>query len=134
LGKRYYNDNWINGRTRRVIDLIEYLKVSTFMSKDSNIQDELSSSMTGGRLRRYAKVTTAMGGLAARLAGEKYLGIKINRQQHASDLRAALGGLKGPLMKVAQILATIPDALPREYVNELSHPSADAPLMGLAFC
>jgi predicted unusual protein kinase regulating ubiquinone biosynthesis (AarF/ABC1/UbiB family) len=103
------------------------------MSKDSNIQDELSSSMTGGRLRRYAKVTTAMGGLAARLAGEKYLGIKINREQHASDLRAALGGLKGPLMKVAQILATIPDALPREYVNELSHLQADAPSMGWLF-
>ena len=33
------------------------------MSKDSRIQDELSSSMTGGRLRRYAKVTSAMGGL-----------------------------------------------------------------------
>ena len=103
------------------------------MSKDSNIQDELSSSMTGGRLRRYAKVTSAMGGLAARLAGERYLGIKINREQHASDLRAALGGLKGPLMKVAQILATIPDALPREYVNELSHLQADAPSMGWLF-
>ena len=103
------------------------------MSKDSRIQDELSSSMTGGRLRRYAKVTSAMGGLAARLAGERYLGIKINREQHASDLRAALGGLKGPLMKVAQILATIPDALPREYVNELSHLQADAPSMGWLF-
>ena len=103
------------------------------MSKDSRIEDELSSSMTGGRLRRYAKVTSAMGGLAARLAGEKYLGIKINREQHASDLRAALGGLKGPLMKVAQILATIPDALPKEYVNELSHLQADAPSMGWLF-
>ena len=103
------------------------------MNKDSRIQDELSSSMTGGRLRRYAKVTSAMGGLAARLAGERYLGIKINREQHASDLRAALGGLKGPLMKVAQILATIPDALPKEYVNELSHLQADAPSMGWLF-
>ena len=103
------------------------------MSKDSSIQDELSSSMTGGRIRRYAKVTSAMGGLAARLAGERYLGIKINREQHASDLRAALGGLKGPLMKVAQILATIPDALPKEYVNELSHLQADAPSMGWLF-
>ena len=103
------------------------------MSKDSRIQDELSSSMTGGRIRRYAKVTSAMGGLAARLAGERYLGIKINREQHASDLRAALGGLKGPLMKVAQILATIPDALPKEYVNELSHLQADAPSMGWLF-
>ena len=96
-------------------------------------QDELSRSMTGGKLRRYAKVTSAMGGLAARLAGEKYLGIKIDREQHASDLRAALGGLKGPLMKVAQILATIPDALPKEYVNELSHLQADAPSMGWLF-
>ncbi len=103
------------------------------MSKDSRITDELSSSMTGGRLRRYAKVTSAMGGLAARLAGERYLGIKINREQHAADLRAALGGLKGPLMKVAQILATIPDALPKEYVNELSHLQADAPSMGWLF-
>ena len=103
------------------------------MSEDTRIQDELSSSMTGGRLRRYAKVTSAMGGLAARLAGERYLGIKINREQHASDLRAALGGLKGPLMKVAQILATIPDALPKEYVNELSHLQADAPSMGWLF-
>ncbi len=103
------------------------------MTKKNNFRDELSSSMTGGRIRRYAKVTTAMGGLAARLAGEKYLGIKIDREQHASDLRAALGGLKGPLMKVAQILATIPDALPKEYVNELSHLQADAPSMGWLF-
>ena len=103
------------------------------MTDKNNLLDELSSSMTGGRLRRYAKVTSAMGGLAARLAGEKYLGIKIDREQHASDLRAALGGLKGPLMKVAQILSTIPDALPKEYVNELSHLQADAPSMGWLF-
>ena len=103
------------------------------MKDKDNTDDELSSSMTGGRFKRYAKVTSAMGGLAARLAGEKYLGIKINREQHAADLRAALGGLKGPLMKVAQILATIPDALPKEYVNELSHLQADAPSMGWLF-
>ncbi len=103
------------------------------MTNKNNFRDELSASLTGGRLRRYAKVTSAMGGLAARLVGEKYLGIKIDREQHASDLRAALGGLKGPLMKVAQILATIPDALPKEYVNELSHLQADAPSMGWLF-
>ena len=68
------------------------------MKDKYNMNDELSSSMIGGRFKRYAKVTSAMGGLAARLAGEKYLGIKINREQHAADLRAALGGLKGPLM------------------------------------
>ena len=60
-----------------------------------------------------------MGGLAARLAGECYLGISVNRERHAADREAALGGIKGPLMKVAQLLATIPDAPPKEYVNEL---------------
>ena len=44
----------------------------------------------------------------------------------------ALGGLKGPWMKVAQLLATIPGALPREYAAELSQLQADAPGDGLA--
>ncbi|MDA0332317.1 MAG: AarF/ABC1/UbiB kinase family protein, partial [Proteobacteria bacterium] len=81
----------------------------------------------GGRLRRYARVTTTMGGLAARVAGERYLGWDIDRAKHAADLRQALGGLKGPIMKVAQILSTIPDALPAEYADELAGLQADAP-------
>jgi predicted unusual protein kinase regulating ubiquinone biosynthesis (AarF/ABC1/UbiB family) len=87
----------------------------------------------GGRVRRYAKVSTAVGGLAARLAGQRYLGLQLDRGRHASELRAALGGLKGPLMKVAQLLATIPDALPEEYVAELAQLQADAPSMGWSF-
>ncbi|HEV7372679.1 AarF/ABC1/UbiB kinase family protein [Arenibaculum sp.] len=87
----------------------------------------------GGRLARYARVGTAMGGLAARLAGERYLGLRLERAEHAAELRTALGGLKGPLMKVAQILSTIPDALPQEYVQELSQLQADAPSMGWPF-
>ena len=87
----------------------------------------------GGRLRRYARVTTTMGGLAARVAGERYLGWDIDRAKHAADLRQALGGLKGPIMKVAQILSTIPDALPVEYADELAGLQADAPAMGWLF-
>jgi predicted unusual protein kinase regulating ubiquinone biosynthesis (AarF/ABC1/UbiB family) len=86
-----------------------------------------------GRARRYVRVGTAMGGLAARLAGERYLGMPIDRERHAADLRAALGGIKGPLMKVAQLLATIPDALPEEYVRELVTLQANAPSMGWPF-
>src|SRR5436853_1246948 len=86
-----------------------------------------------GRVRRYARVGGAMGGLAARLAGERYLGLVVDRERHAADLRAALGGIKGPLMKVAQLLATIPDALPEEYVRELIQLQADAPAMGWPF-
>lgn len=91
------------------------------------------SGTLGGRLARYARVSTAMGGLAARLAGERYLGLKVERERHAAELRAALGGLKGPLMKVAQILSTIPDALPPDYARELSQLQSDAPSMGAAF-
>ena len=87
----------------------------------------------GGRFRRYARVGGAMGGLAARLAGERYLGLPIDRERHAADLKAALGGIKGPLMKVAQLLATIPDALPEEYVRELIQLQSNAPAMGWPF-
>ncbi|MGO4129188.1 ABC1 kinase family protein [Inquilinus sp. YAF38] len=87
----------------------------------------------GGRLRRYARVSGAMGGLAARVAGERYLGLKVDREAHANDLRAALGGLKGPLMKVAQMLSTIPEAVPKEYAQELQQLQADAPSMGWPF-
>ena len=87
----------------------------------------------GGRLGRYAKVGTSMGGLAVRLAGQRYLGFSLDRDRHASDLKAALGGLKGPLMKAAQLLATIPDALPPEYARELAQLQANAPAMGWAF-
>jgi predicted unusual protein kinase regulating ubiquinone biosynthesis (AarF/ABC1/UbiB family) len=86
-----------------------------------------------GRVRRYARVSTAVGGLAARLASERYLGVPLDRGRHAAELRAALGGIKGPLMKVAQLLATIPDALPKEYVAELVQLQADAPAMGWLF-
>jgi predicted unusual protein kinase regulating ubiquinone biosynthesis (AarF/ABC1/UbiB family) len=86
-----------------------------------------------GRVRRYARVSTAMGGLAARLAGERYLGLQLDRGRHAAELKAALGGIKGPLMKVAQLLATIPDALPKEYVEELVQLQANAPAMGWPF-
>jgi predicted unusual protein kinase regulating ubiquinone biosynthesis (AarF/ABC1/UbiB family) len=86
-----------------------------------------------GRVRRYAQVSGAMAGLGARLAGERYLGIAVDRRRHAAELKAVLGGIKGPLMKVAQLLATIPDALPQEYVDELVQLQANAPAMGWPF-
>jgi predicted unusual protein kinase regulating ubiquinone biosynthesis (AarF/ABC1/UbiB family) len=91
-----------------------------------------NNSLTG-RVRRYAQVSTAMGGLAARLAGERYLGIGLDRGRHAAELKSVLGGIKGPLMKVAQLLATIPDALPKEYAQELVQLQANAPAMGWPF-
>ena len=71
--------------------------------------------------------------MVARLAGGRFLGIPLDKNEHAAELQAALGGLKGPLMKVAQILATVPDMLPEEYVAELAKLQTNAPSMGWAF-
>ena len=87
----------------------------------------------GGRLGRYARVGTSVGGLAVKLAGQRYLGLNVDRDRHAADLKAALGGLKGPLMKAAQLIATIPDAVPPEYARELAQLQSNAPAMGWAF-
>ena len=86
-----------------------------------------------GELRRFARTSGAVGGIAARVAGERVFGIKTNRASHAEDLKSVLGGLKGPLMKVAQILSTIPDVLPAEYSAELAQLQANAPSMGWNF-
>tara|TARA_R110000772_G_scaffold268561_1_gene396186 strand:- start:76248 stop:77603 length:1356 start_codon:yes stop_codon:yes gene_type:complete len=86
-----------------------------------------------GRVRRYARVGGTVGGLAAKLAGSRLFGLELDKGVHAADLQAALGGLKGPLMKVAQILATVPDLLPDEYVHELRKLQTSAPPMGWAF-
>ena len=56
-----------------------------------------------GRVKRYARVGTAMGGLAARFAGGRFLGLSLDKGEHAAELREVLGGLKGPLMKVARL-------------------------------
>jgi predicted unusual protein kinase regulating ubiquinone biosynthesis (AarF/ABC1/UbiB family) len=85
------------------------------------------------RVKRYAQVTTTMTGLAARMAGQKFLGFDIDKPVHAKKLMESLGDLKGPLLKVAQLLATIPNALPKEYTAELQKLQSQAPPMGWLF-
>lgn len=86
-----------------------------------------------GEMRRMVRTSSAVGGIAARLVGAKAFGIKTDRAAHAEDLKVVLGGLKGPLMKVAQFLSTVPDALPSEYAAELAELQSNAPPMGAAF-
>ena len=85
------------------------------------------------RAARYARVGANVGGVAARIAGARLFGITLDRGRNAIELAAALGGLKGPIMKVAQLMATIPDALPPEYAAELTKLQSQAPPMGWAF-
>ena len=85
------------------------------------------------RAARYARVGANVGGVAARYAGRRLLGGAPNRAGEALALSSALGRLKGPLMKVAQLMATIPDLLPPEYATELQKLQSEAPPMGWAF-
>ncbi|MEL6225606.1 MAG: AarF/ABC1/UbiB kinase family protein [Pseudomonadota bacterium] len=85
------------------------------------------------RAARYVRVGGRVGGVAARVASQRLFGLSGNDEKNAAELAKALGGLKGPLMKVAQLLSTIPEALPAEYARELAQLQADAPPMGPAF-
>jgi predicted unusual protein kinase regulating ubiquinone biosynthesis (AarF/ABC1/UbiB family) len=85
------------------------------------------------RAARYARVGTRVGGVAARMGADRMLGRTPDRAGNALALAAALGGLKGPIMKVAQLMATIPDALPPEYASELIKLQSQAPPMGWSF-
>ena len=86
-----------------------------------------------GEARRMLRTSGAVGGIAARFAGQRIFGVTSNKAAHAEDLKAILGGLKGPMMKVAQFLSTVPDALPPEYAKELATLQANAPAMGWPF-
>jgi predicted unusual protein kinase regulating ubiquinone biosynthesis (AarF/ABC1/UbiB family) len=85
------------------------------------------------RARRYASVGTRVGGVAARIGADRMLGRTPDRAGNALALAEALGGLKGPIMKVAQLMATIPDAVPAEYASELMKLQSQAPPMAWAF-
>src|SRR6202047_2102511 len=85
------------------------------------------------RAARYALVGPNVGRGAARYCKRRLLGGEPNRAGEASALASALGNLKGPLMKVAQLMATIPDLLPPEYAAELQKLQSEAPPMGWPF-
>jgi predicted unusual protein kinase regulating ubiquinone biosynthesis (AarF/ABC1/UbiB family) len=85
------------------------------------------------RAARYARVGANVGGVAARFAATRLFGLDLDRGRNAAELTAALGNLKGPIMKVAQLMATIPDLLPPEYAAELQKLQSQAPPMGWAF-
>ena len=83
------------------------------------------------RVARYANLGTSAGSIAL-----KFLGTRLLNKEHeknAEDLKNILGSLKGPIMKIAQLLSTVPDLLPDEYVNELTKLQSNAPPMGWNF-
>jgi predicted unusual protein kinase regulating ubiquinone biosynthesis (AarF/ABC1/UbiB family) len=101
---------------------------ATLMTRSDDEQNRLSA-----RAARYMRVGLQVGGVAARMAGARMTGTGFGEQANAVMLTQALGGLKGPLMKVAQLVATIPDLLPPDFAQELQKLQSDAPPMGAAF-
>ena len=95
--------------------------------------NEEESNRLGARASRYMRVGTSVGSVAARFAGSRLFGMDTDDSKYAAELAMALGGLKGPIMKVAQMLSTIPEALPAEYAQELAQLQSQAPAMGPAF-
>ena len=85
------------------------------------------------RVKRYSRVTTSLTSLATKFAGKKYLNFDLSDQKYAAQITEILGNLKGPLMKVAQLSATIPDLLPEEYARKLAELQSNAPPMSWVF-
>ena len=85
------------------------------------------------RAARYFSVGSNVGAVAAKVAGQRLFGMTSDDSKNAAELAKALGGLKGPIMKVAQLLSTIPEALPAEYAAELGQLQSQAPPMGPGF-
>jgi predicted unusual protein kinase regulating ubiquinone biosynthesis (AarF/ABC1/UbiB family) len=93
------------------------------------MQDEEANRFSA-RASRYARLGASAGAFAARMASNRMMGA---REGDAQALARSLGSLKGPLMKVAQMMATIPEALPAAYAEELMKLQSQAPPMGAAF-
>ena len=86
-----------------------------------------------GRVARFARVGAGLSGAAATFGANALFGGGDAEARNARALRETLGQLKGPLMKVAQILATVPDLLPPEFAAELAELQTNAPAMGPSF-
>ena len=85
------------------------------------------------RLNRYFQVTSQVGGIVTRIGANKYLGLNTDQKKNAHNLQEKFGQAKGPFMKIAQLLAMIPDAIPKDYANQLMKLQTNAPPMGEYF-
>ena len=55
---------------------------------------DLETKSFSKQIKRYAQVGGVVGKLATKLASQKYLGLKLDKNKHAAEIRATLGGIK----------------------------------------
>ncbi|MEC7291576.1 MAG: AarF/UbiB family protein, partial [Pseudomonadota bacterium] len=103
------------------------------MSETPDRSKDPERNRLSARLGRTMKVGTNLSGAGLTFAANAMFGGEKGDERIAKALAAALGKSKGPLMKVAQMVSTIPDFLPAEYAEELSQLQAQAPAMGWPF-
>jgi len=97
------------------------------------VSNERSEDGFARRLSRFARVSAGLTGVAARGAGRALAGKRVISAENAADLTAVLGNLRGPVMKVAQFVATVPGVLPPEVAAPLLTLQTNAPPMGPVF-
>ena len=86
-----------------------------------------------GRVARFTQVGVGLTGAAATFGASRLFGAGDADARNARALKEALGKLKGPMMKVAQMFATVPDLLPPEFAKELAELQTNAPAMSSVF-
>lgn len=84
----------------------------------------------GKRISRIANVSSTLGVAATKGLGAKLVG---KDDLIPSIITDALGKLKGPAMKIGQILAMVPGMLPDEMAESLMQLHSNAPSMGWPF-
>lgn len=84
------------------------------------------------RMARKARIGVNLTGAATKFSLERLASSKPSSAT-AKAFATALGKTKGPLMKIAQILSTIPELVPDEFAEELAKLQAHAPSMGWPF-
>lgn len=80
------------------------------------------------RAKRYASVASSVVRVSGKIAAQRIVDGK-DEGFEAAVIKSALGNLKGPLMKIGQLLAAVPDLMPPAYAAELATLQSHAPPM-----
>ena len=111
------------------------------MSSDD--EDDRARKPTEGRFARFARLSSLTAAVAARHLGQKVTGAFLDEEDRAEAARAAqkktaveitktLGDMKGAAMKVGQMMATDPELLPPDMMEEIAKLQHSAPPMPMS--
>ena len=95
--------------------------------------DDPERNRLSARVGRMASLGANISRAGAEIAAARLMGGDEQDARIAAAIKMALGRSKGPLMKLAQMLSTVPDLLPPEYAAELAGLQSGAPAMGWPF-